>query len=226
MQFTALCVCYKRTESVSYAKRILKQQSIDYTVRPDPFQHITDQELLSRFYEGQKNEWLGILLQRYTLLLFGVCMKYMKDEEEARDCVQQIFVKVITELPRYRVEYFKAWIYTIARNYCLMRLRDSHGRGASLTDSMLAAWDDEEGKSRHWEKEQLLEWMGQALEELGKEQKLCVTLFYLEKRSYQEIAAATGFTLMQVKSYIQNGKRNLRLSIEKRSDTGAQSKLK
>lgn len=195
-------------------------------MRPDPFQHITDQELLSRYYEGQKNEWLGILLQRYTLLLFGVCMKYMKDEEEARDCVQQIFVKVITELPRYRVEYFKAWIYTIARNYCLMRLRDSHGRGASLTDSMLAAWDDEEGKNRHWEKEQLLEWMGQALEELGKEQKLCVTLFYLEKRSYQEIATATGFTLMQVKSYIQNGKRNLRLSIEKRSGTGAQSKLK
>lgn len=195
-------------------------------MRADPFQHITDQELLSRYYEGQKNEWLGILLQRYTLLLFGVCMKYMKDEEEARDCVQQIFVKVIIELPRYRVEYFKAWIYTIARHYCLMRLRDSHGRGASLTDSMLAAWDDEEGKNRHWEKEQLLEWMGQALEELGKEQKLCVTLFYLEKRSYQEIATATGFTLMQVKSYIQNGKRNLRLSIEKRSGSGAQSKSK
>lgn len=195
-------------------------------MRADPFQHITDQELLSRYYEGQKNEWLGILLQRYTLLLFGVCMKYMKDEEEARDCVQQIFVKVITELPRYQVEFFKAWIYTIARNYCLMRLRDGHGRGTSLTDSMLAAWDDEEGKNRHWEKEQLLEWMGQALEELGKEQKLCVTLFYLEKRSYQEIATATGFTLMQVKSYIQNGKRNLRLSIEKRSGTGAQSKSK
>lgn len=195
-------------------------------MRPDPFQHITDQELLSRYYEGHSSEWLGMLLQRYTLLLFGVCMKYMKEEEEARDCVQQIFVKVITELPRYRVEYFKAWIYTITRNYCLMRLRDSHGRGSSLSDSMLAAWDDEEGKNRHWEKEQLLEWMGQALEELGKEQKLCVTLFYLEKRSYQEIAAATGFTLMQVKSYIQNGKRNLRLSIEKRSGTGAQSKLK
>src|SRR6202000_274976 len=189
-----------------------------------PFHHMTDQELLARYYEQQNNEWLGILLQRYTLLLFGVCMKYMKEEEEARDCVQQIFVKVITELPRYHVEYFKAWVYTIARNYCLMRLRDSHSRQTSLSDSMLAAWDDEEGKSRHWEKEQLLQWMDQALEELGKEQKLCVTLFYLEKRSYQEIASTTGFTLRQVKSYIQNGKRNLRLLIEKR--TGVQSKLK
>jgi RNA polymerase sigma factor (sigma-70 family) len=195
-------------------------------VRHDPFQHITDQELLTRYYEEHSNEWLGILLQRYTLLLFGVCMKYIKEEEEARDCVQQIFVKVITELPRYRVEFFKAWIYTIARNYCLMRLRNSHGRQTSLSDSMLAAWDDEDGKGRHWEREQLLQWMGEALDELGKEQKLCVTLFYLEKSSYQEIASATGFTLMQVKSYIQNGKRNLRLLIEKRTGTGAQSKTK
>ena len=195
-------------------------------MKHDPFQHITDQELLARYYDEHNNEWLGALLQRYTLLLFGVCMKYMKDEEEARDCVQQIFVKVITELPRYRVEFFKAWIYTIARNYCLMRIRDSHGRQTSLSDSMLAAWDDEEGKSRHWEKEQLLAWMDQALDELGKEQKQCVTLFYLEKRSYQEIATTTGFTLMQVKSYIQNGKRNLKLMIEKRAGTGIQSKPK
>lgn len=185
---------------------------------------MTDQELLARYYDEYNNEWLGILLQRYTLLLFGVCMKYIKEEEEARDCVQQIFVKVITELPKYQVEYFKAWIYTIARNYCLMRLRDSHGRQTSLSESMLAAWDDEEGKSRHWEKEQLLQWMDEALESLGKEQKLCVTLFYLEKRSYQEIATSTGFTLLQVKSYIQNGKRNLKLLIEKRAGTGAQSK--
>lgn len=188
--------------------------------------HITDQELLSRYYEDHNNEWLGALLQRYTLLLFGVCMKYVKDEEEARDCVQQIFVKVITELPRYRVEFFKAWVYTIARNYCLMRLRNSHGRPASLSDSLVAIWDDFEVESRHWEKEQLLQWMDQALEALGKEQKVCVTLFYLEKRSYQEIATTTGFTLMQVKSHIQNGKRNLRLLIEKRIGTSAQSKTK
>jgi RNA polymerase sigma-70 factor (ECF subfamily) len=82
---------------------------------------------------------------------------------------------------------------------------------------MLAAWDDEPGSKRHWEKEQWLEWMGQSLEELGKEQKLCVILFYLQKRSYQDIATETGFTLMQVKSHIQNGKRNLKLLMEKRA---------
>jgi RNA polymerase sigma factor (sigma-70 family) len=178
---------------------------------------MTDQELLDRFYTNRDNNWLGILLQRYTLLLLGVCMKYLKDEEEARDGVQQIFVKVILELPKYRVEYFKSWIYTIARNHCLMKLRDRHGYAVELSDTVLAAWDEEPGTNLHWEKEQWLDWMSRSMEELGKEQKLCVTLFYLDKKSYQDIAATTGFTLMQVKSHIQNGKRNLKLLMEKKA---------
>lgn len=177
---------------------------------------MTDQELLDRYYTDRNNEWLGLLLQRYTLLLFGVCMKYVKQEEEAKDCVQQIFVKIITELPKYKVEYFKSWIYTIARNHCLMKLRDRHGKPAILTDTMLAEWDEEGSKNKHLEKDQLLELMTVSLEELGIEQKQCVILFYLEKRSYQEIADITQFTLMQVKSHIQNGKRNLKLIMEKK----------
>lgn len=192
-------------------------------MKKEPYHHITDQELLDRWYSDRNNEWLGTLLQRYTLLLLGVCMKYIKEEEEARDCVQQIFVKVITELAKYRVDYFKSWIYTIARNHCLMKLRDRHGRAAELSETMLAAWDDDPGATIHQKKEQLLQWMGESLEELGKEQKLCVILFYLDKRSYQEIASSTGFTLMQVKSYIQNGKRNLRLLMEKKAGETHQS---
>jgi RNA polymerase sigma factor (sigma-70 family) len=185
-------------------------------VNKDPYLHMTDQELLDRFYADQDNEWLGILLQRYTLLLLGVCMKYVKQEEEAKDCVQQIFVKVITELPKYKVAYFRSWIYTIARNHCLMKLRDRHGSPAAVTESMLAAWDEDAAGNKHLEKDQLLELMARALEELGNEQKLCVILFYLEKKSYQEIVDNTGFTLMQVKSHIQNGKRNLKLLMEKK----------
>jgi len=187
------------------------------SAKQDPYQHITDQELLERYYTDRNNEWLGALLSRYTLLLLGVCMKYLRQEEEARDSVQQIFVKVITELPKYRVEYFKSWIYTIARNHCLMKLRDQHGHSATLSETMLAAWDEEGGKGRHVEKDQQLALMEQSLEELGKEQRLCVTLFYLEKRSYQDIAACSGFTLMQVKSHIQNGKRNLKLIMERKA---------
>jgi RNA polymerase sigma factor (sigma-70 family) len=186
-------------------------------VKKDPHQDMTDQQLLERFYADRNNAWLGILLPRYTLLLLGVCMKYLKQEEEARDCVQQIFIKIITELSKYRVEYFKSWIYTIARNHCLMKLRDRPGRPATLSDNMLAAWDDEAGKGQYLEKDQLLELMEQSLDELATAQKRCVILFYLEKKSYQEICGITHFSQMQVKSYIQNGKRNLKLLIEKKT---------
>jgi RNA polymerase sigma factor (sigma-70 family) len=180
----------------------------------DKFAHITDQELLDHFYLDKNNEWLGLLLQRYTLLLLGVCMKYLKDEDQAKDSVQQIFLKAITELHKYKVDYFKSWIYMVTRNHCLMTLRDRHGKmQAPLTEKMILTQSDEHIKKNYLEKEQLLERMTSALLQLNGEQKQCVTLFYLEKKSYQEIAEITGFTLMQVKSHIQNGKRNLKIML-------------
>jgi RNA polymerase sigma factor (sigma-70 family) len=182
----------------------------------DRYQNITDQELLEKFYSDRNNQWLGILLQRYTLLLLGVSMKYLRNEEEAKDSVQHVFLKAITELPKYRVEYFKSWIYMVARNHCLMKIRDRQGKiPAELTEKLMATPAEESDKKTHVEKDALLTRMTAALEELNEEQKRCVTLFYLNKRSYQDIADTTGYSLMQVKSHIQNGKRNLKLILEK-----------
>lgn len=179
----------------------------------------TDQELLANFYRSHDNKWLGILFQRYTLLLFGVCMKYLKNEEEAKDAVQQVFMKALTELEKYKVDYFKSWIYMVAKNHCLMKLRDRPGKHtAELSDRMINSLteEDNELKWTHLEKEHTLETLSASLQELNEEQKRCVILFYLEKKSYQEVAAETGFSLMQVKSYIQNGKRNLKILLDKK----------
>lgn len=182
----------------------------------DQYAHITDQELLGKYYAERNNYWLGLLLQRYTMLLFGVCMKYLKNEEEARDGVQQVFLKVIQELPKYKVEYFKSWLYMVAKNYCLMKLRSKTSRITEIKDSMVATPAEDSSVQGLLEKDHQLELMTESLEELSKEQKVCVTLFYLDKKSYQEIAGETGFTMMQVKSYIQNGKRNLKISMERK----------
>src|SRR5687768_5620319 len=93
-------------------------------MKASQFDHISDQELLEHYAADGNQEWIGLLLQRYTLLLLGVCMKYLKDETEAKDCVQQIFLKVLTEVPKYKIDYFKSWLYMVAKNHCLMRLRD------------------------------------------------------------------------------------------------------
>jgi RNA polymerase sigma factor (sigma-70 family) len=183
------------------------------------YAHITEQELLNRFYADQNNQWLGILLQRYTLLLFGVCMKYLKNEEEAKDCVQQIFLKVITELSKYKVDYFKSWLYMVAKNHCLMKLRNQQGkRSTEIKEQMMTIPEEDIAAASHLEKDRKLDLMQASLNELNGEQKQCVTLFYLEKKTYQEIADETGYSLMQVKSYIQNGKRNLKNMLERKMD--------
>lgn len=184
---------------------------------PGKYDHITDAELLQNFYEDHDNKWLGILLPRYTLLLLGVCMKYLKNEEDSRDCVQQIFLKVINELRKYKVEYFKSWIYMIAKNHCLMKLRNHKNLTVELHEHITVPVNVESDKKILIEKDTLLQRMESALNKLNPDQKLCVKLFYLQKKSYSEIAEITGFSMMQVKSYLQNGKRNLKLLLENNS---------
>lgn len=179
--------------------------------------HITDAGLLELYHKDGNNEWLGILMQRYTLLLYGVCMKYLKNEEEAKDAVQQIFLKAISELHKYQVTYFKSWLYMVARNYCLMQLRDKGKNAVPVTERMVISEPEEiDPVMLHRQKDETLEAMEEALQELNEDQKKCVSFFYLQKKSYTEIADITGYTPMQVKSHIQNGKRNLKIILEKK----------
>ena len=180
---------------------------------PDRYDDKEDKELLELFYADRNNEWLGILLQRYTRMLLGVSLKYLKNEEDAKDSVQQIFVKVISELHKYKVEYFKSWLYMVAKNHCLMRMRDKMGHTAEINESHMPAVEEKEEMTIA-EKEKQYDQLDLALLELNNEQQQCIRLFYLEKRSYRDIAATTGFTEMQVKSHIQNGKRNLKICLE------------
>ena len=183
----------------------------------DKHTQLSDQELLHYFKASGNNLYLGILLERYSLLLFGVCMKYLKNEEAAKDAVQHVFAKAIVELQKYNVEYVKSWLYMIAKNHCLMQLRnrpqmvDAEGSVGNITD------DNDPLLTRQIiaDNTTLLELTGEGLMQLPEPQQKCVTLFYLSKKSYQQIAEATGFSLMQVKSNIQNGKRNIKLWVEK-----------
>lgn len=185
-------------------------------MQPNQYKNISDKELLDRFYADDNSEWLGILLQRYTLLLLGTCMKYLKNQEEAKDAVQHIFLKALGELKKYRVNYFKSWLYMIARNYCLMKLRDKNifiePEDKSIDNSIIE-------KEQLHIKDNTLSILEASLPELNTEQKTCVTLFYLQKKSYHEIAAITGYNLLQVKSHIQNGKRNLKIIVERKLKT-------
>jgi RNA polymerase sigma-70 factor (ECF subfamily) len=178
--------------------------------------HIRDAELLELYHKDGNGEWLGILLQRYTLLLLGICMKYLKNEEEAKDCVQQIFLKVLSEAGKYKIDYFKSWLYMVAKNHCLMQLRNKQGKSIKeLADDDYPSIKEED-KNDLLADEETYTLLEEAIKELNEEQRQCVTLFYLQKNSYQQIVDKTDYSLLQVKSYIQNGKRNLKLLLEKK----------
>lgn len=181
------------------------------------YSHISDDGLLQNYLQTDDNEWLGILLERYTLLLLGVCIKYLGDDADARDAVQQVFLKVIQEVKKYKIDYFKSWLYMVAKNHCLTLLRDKKNRKTEpLPERFPMAAPSANGLDAENEPHAPVEILKAALSELNEEQRQCVTLFYLEKNSYQQIADLTSYSLLQVKSYIQNGKRNLKLIIEKK----------
>lgn len=177
------------------------------------YQHISDEELVSRFRGDGNNDWLGIVLERYTVLLFGVCMKYLKHEEQAKDAVQQVFLKALSEIPKYTIDNVGGWLYQVARNFCLSALRSKK----NYTDEeqlQYIAQPEEVPLSLLLEKEKDIDRLKVALLDLKEDQRICVASFYLEKKSYGQIAELTGFSIKQVKSHIQNGKRNLKLKLE------------
>ena len=170
--------------------------------------HLTDEELIATYRKSNDNQWLGYLLQRYTGLLLGVALKYLKDKELSEDAVQQVFLKALTHLPKEEILNFKGWLYVLMRNHCLQQLRDkSQNTDEYILSNVAAVNIETEEVLRH---EYTLQQMENCLEQLNMEQRTTITLFYLRKQSYEQIVAQTGYTFMQVKSFIQNGKRNLK----------------
>jgi RNA polymerase sigma-70 factor (ECF subfamily) len=186
-------------------------------VKTEQYNHISDAQLLESYQADNNSAWIGILLERYTLLLFGVCMKYVKNEAEAKDCVQQIFLKVLMEVGKYKIDYFKSWLYMVAKNHCLMKLRGQHDKIIREINENYVPATENIPKTEWEENERMYQLLELSLDELNEEQKRCVTLFYLQKNSYQQVSEKTGFNLQQVKSFIQNGKRNLKLIMEKKT---------
>jgi len=152
------------------------------------------------------------------MLLLGVAMKYLKDKEQAQDAVQQVFLKALTNLPAGEIQNFKGWLYILMRNHCLQLLRDKNYPAEEQMLANIPATDTD--NDALLQQEHTLAQMGEAIEELPDEQKKTIQLFYLKKLSYQQITDLTGYSFMQVKSYIQNGKRNLKQLLIKRGTKG------
>ncbi len=185
------------------------------------YDHISEMDLLLRYYHEGDNALLGCILERYTTLLLGVCMKYLKNEEQSKDAVQLVFEKAILEVKKTKIDNIGGWLYRVAKNVCLSELR----KGRTYTDEQALRYTEQPQAvpiTEYWETEKQIDTLKAALKDLNESQQQCVTLFYIERKSYQEITSITGYDIKQVKSYIQNGKRNLKLKLEQQESNNEQ----
>jgi len=189
----------------------------------EKYNQYSDSDLIGEYRQSVDKTFVGILYKRYAHLVLGLCFKYLKDEDEAKDAVMQIFEKLINDLLKHEVTYFKSWLYTFSKNHCLMILRNRQSKLKKEIDlkihvSSLMETDANWHLKPHEAREEELSALEQAVEELSESQRICIRLFYLQEKSYQEVADTTGYSMNEVKSYIQNGKRNLKLKLEKNSE--------
>ncbi|MEO8150045.1 MAG: sigma-70 family RNA polymerase sigma factor [Bacteroidia bacterium] len=178
-----------------------------------------DLQLIALYINDDDKEALGILFERHSMLAYGVSMKYLKDEDESKDAVMQVFEKLMVDLKKYKVENFRAWLHTVVKNHCLMYLR-SHAakeqRYEEVQNYLSESVETENQLHLAIEKEQKLSSLEVAMTYLNEQQQKCIQLFYLREKSYEEVAVETGYTMNEVKSFIQNGKRNLKIIMEKK----------
>lgn len=182
----------------------------------------SDAQLISEFSSTGDLEILGELYSGYLHLVYGVCLKYLKNREESQDAVMQIFEKLITDIPKQDIDNFRNWLHVVTRNFCLMKLRADKSQELKLRE-----WSSdpgnfmENGSDLHpIDRDDIKtdEALADCIEKLKDEQKECIRQFYYENRSYSEIASNLGFDEKKVKSYLQNGKRNLKLCLEEKNE--------
>lgn len=181
----------------------------------------TDAEYLAAYQATGNLELLGELYERYMEMVFAVCFKYLRDEDESKDAVMQIFEELVVKLRTHSVENFRSWLHSVVRNHCLMHLRSNRLQTEGIDyfeEGSVENEPFEHQSDEPFELEQNLSKMTDCLETLSDEQKTSIRLFYLEEKCYKEITDLTGYDLNKVKSYIQNGKRNLKICIEKKHE--------
>ena len=201
---------------IYFCKKIVSKQSdVKKIMNVIEYTHWSDDELLKQFIQTSNQELLGQLYSRYVPWVYGLCLKYLKQIEDAEDAVTHIYEELIWKIHKYQIENFKTWLYSVAKNHCLQILRKDKNLIFEEIDTQFMESEDFEyliDVENDKDKEKALNY---CLGTLSEEQRQCIAHFFFEDFSYADIVEKTGFALNKVKSYIQNGKRNLKICILK-----------
>lgn len=171
---------------------------------------LSDQELIEQYKRTSNSWYAGELFQRYTQLISAVAYNYMQNEVDTEDAVMEVFEIILRDLQHHEVNNFKTWVYSVTKHHCLKKLRRDSMETMDVEQALRHVAIDETPKTEALRLEHQLEKLEDAVTRLSDEQKQCIELFYLKQKSYKEVADLTGYSVNEVKSYLQNGKRNLK----------------
>jgi RNA polymerase sigma-70 factor (ECF subfamily) len=177
-----------------------------------------DEEILQQYRETGNQKLLGELFNQHMHLVYGLCLKYLKNRDDSQDAVMAIYEHISEKPLTKEVQHFKSWLYIVSSNHCLMELRKKNPE--VYTDIFMESVDPSHLINEKIALEKDLESLEECIEKLKQEQKECVKLFFLEKKSYQQVNSQTGLDIKKVKSHIQNGKRNLKMCLESKNVKG------
>ena len=186
-------------------------------------EYTSDEDLLLQYKQSGDRELFADLFKKHVTSVYGTCLFYLQDKDEAQDATMILFEKLMLDIGTREINNFKAWLGFVVRNHCISLIRKN--KTASKHKKSYYEFELEETTYEAEEKigsvsdDVLLQEMKHCLPKLKDKQRICVERFYLHNKSYQDIADETGYSLNEIKSHIQNGKRNLKLMIEEQTRT-------
>jgi RNA polymerase sigma factor (sigma-70 family) len=178
---------------------------------------LSDEQLVTRYRNDSDMDALAFLFDKYIDLIFGVCMKYFKQAQDSEDGTMAVFEVLVKKLKTHEVHNFKSWLYVLTKHYCLQKLRRRATTLTNDSEDILMQLVDEV----HPDDVDLIErrenGLRECIQKLPAEQRRTVELFYFESKSYVEIADTLSVDKEKVRSFIQNGRRNLRVCMNKKN---------
>ena len=205
---------------------VFKKEFVNFMAMASTLSAYSDNELVERYRNELDSAYVGVLYKRYSLLLYGLCYKYLKNEDDAKDAVIEIFEYLLEKLKTAEVSYFESWLYIVAKNHLIKKINKINSLKTIELDendkNSAGKFMENEAESDLNIKEEKSEYLQQAISNLNEEQRTCIELFYYQQKPYQEVASITGYDLNKVKSAIQNGKRNLKLFMEEKQTKNGQ----
>jgi RNA polymerase sigma factor (sigma-70 family) len=178
--------------------------------RPPHTESLSDEELIALYKGTGEPHYAGVLFQRFTPHLAVVTYKYLKKQQDAEDALMEVFEIILKDLKTHEIGNFRAWAYSVTKHHCLKKIKTAQDKLFKPESSLKQVADDTNYDFDPYLLDNQLDDLKKAIDQLNTEQRECISLFYLQEKSYKEVADMTGYSLLEVKSFLQNGKRNLK----------------